>query len=136
MIGLIVGPKGTGKTKALIGMIGEAVKETKGSVVCIEKGLKLTYDINYSVRLVDIEHYDIEGFPALYGFVAGIMAGNYDITNIFVDATLKIGGKDLNEFAEMVKKLGELMKEHEVKIVFTVSCDKSEIPESISEFIL
>jgi len=136
MIGLIVGPKGTGKTKALIGMIGEAVKETKGSVVCIEKGLKLTYDIDYSVRLVDIEHYDIAGFSALYGFIAGIMAGNYDITNIFVDATLKIGGKDLNEFAEMVKKLAELMKEHEVKIVFTVSCDKNEVPDSIKEFIL
>ena len=85
MIKLIVGQKGSGKTKTLIDMINAAAKEAKGNVVCVEKGLKMTYDISHSVRLIDIEHYDIKGFDAFYGFLAGVCAGNYDITDVFVD---------------------------------------------------
>ena len=136
MIELIVGPKGTGKTKALIEKIRAAVKVTNGNVVCIEKGLALRYDIDYTVRLVDIESYDVKDFNSLYGFIAGIMAGNYDISDIFVDATLKIGGNDLAAFGSMIEKLSALLKEHEVKITFTVSCEKSDIPDNIKKYVI
>jgi energy-coupling factor transporter ATP-binding protein EcfA2 len=94
MIKLIVGNKGSGKTKTLIRMVNEAVKMPSGKVVCVEKGLKLTYDISHQARLVDIEHYGVSGFVAFGGFLCGLMAGNYDITDIFVDATLRIGGRE------------------------------------------
>ena len=68
MIKLIVGNKGSGKTKTLIDMINKAAKTTSGNIVCIEKGLKMTYDIDYSVRLIDIESYGVAGFDAFYGF--------------------------------------------------------------------
>ena len=125
MIKLIVGNKGSGKTKTLIDMINKAAKTTSGNIVCIEKGLKMTYDIDYSVRLIDIENYGVAG-----------CAGNYDITEIFIDATLKIGGRDLGAFAEMVGKLEKLTAENKVEIVFTVSCDRSELPESVLPYII
>ena len=79
MIKLITGKKGTGKTKILVDMINNAVKDTNGDLICIEKGAKLTYDISYKVRLVDSDRFAIEGYEAFYGFIAGMFAGNYDI---------------------------------------------------------
>ncbi len=136
MIKLIVGTKGSGKTKALITLINAAAKSTKGNVVCIEKGLKLTYDLDYSVRLVDIEQFGVSGFDAFYGFIAGILAGNYDITHIFIDATFKIGGRDIPAFEQMILKLEKLLTVHGAEITFTVSCDVSEIPDDIQKYII
>lgn len=108
MIQLIVGNKGCGKTKTLITMCNDAVSKSEGNVVCLEKGLKLTYDITHKARLVDTDEYNIEGFDTLYGFMAGLLAGNYDITHIFVDATFKIGGRDYEAFAQFIDKLVKL----------------------------
>ena len=90
MIRLIVGTKGSGKTKAMIDMINESVRTTKGSVVVVEKGMKLTYDISSAARLIDLDEYKIQGGEMLYGFVAGLMASNYDITDIYIDGILKV----------------------------------------------
>lgn len=134
MIKLITGKKGTGKTKILIDMINEAAKKTSGNIVCIEKGAKLTYDIDHSVRLADTDHYGIDGFDAFYGFVAGMFAGNFDISEVFVDSILKIGGKDLDALGEMLKKL-DAISGKEIELVFTVSADESELPESVKAFM-
>ncbi|MBP0962721.1 MAG: hypothetical protein J6Q99_00265 [Oscillospiraceae bacterium] len=136
MIKLIVGNKGAGKTKTLINMANEAVKNTNGNVVVVEKGLKLTYDIVHAARLVDTEEYKIEGFNALFGFLAGLMAGNYDITNILVDATLKIGGQDKEELAAMIDRLAGLAQEHKVELVFTISCGLEELPETLKGYAI
>lgn len=133
MIKLITGKKGTGKTKILIDMIKEANDATNGNIVCIEKGAKLTYDIPHSVRLADVEEYGINGFDAFYGFVAGMLAGNFDISEVFVDSILKIGGKDFDALGTLVQKLDKISKD--VKIVFTVSADDSEFPESVKAYI-
>lgn len=137
MIQLIVGNKGSGKTKTLIAMTNEAVNKSAGNVVCLEKGLKLTYDITHKARLVDTDEYCIEGFDALYGFMAGLMAGNYDITHFFIDATFKIGGRDYEAFAMFIDKLQKLPSAGHIEaIVFTVSCDSSELPERLHKLII
>lgn len=133
MIKLITGKKGTGKTKVLIDMINEAVKSTNGDLICIEKGAKLTYDISYKVRLVDAERFSISGYDTFYGFVAGMLAGNYDIQEVFVDGILKIGGRDYDAFGAMIEKIAMLAKD--VKIVFTVSADVEELPSKVRAFI-
>ncbi|WP_458407432.1 hypothetical protein, partial [Anaerotignum sp.] len=111
MMKLIVGNKGSGKTKTLISMVNDAVAVSKGNVVCIEKGSVMTFDINYKARLVDIDNYDIVGYEAFYGFLTGILAGNYDITHLFVDATLRIGGRDYAALADMLAKLNKVVAE-------------------------
>ena len=136
MIRLIVGNKGAGKTKTLIRMTNEAVASSRGNVVCLEKGLKLTYDISHKARLVDTDEYEVDSFDALFGFLSGLMAGNYDITHIFVDATLKIGGRDYEAFAGLVDRLLKLPAASHVEIVFTVSCDAAERPERLAEDII
>jgi len=133
MIKLITGKKGTGKTKILIDMIKESAASTKGNIVCIEKGAKLTYDIPHSVRLTDVEEFGINGYDAFYGFVAGMLAGNFDISEVYVDSILKIGGADFDALGILLQKLDNISKN--VKIVFTVSVDASELPESVKSFI-
>ena len=136
MIKLIVGNKGAGKTKTLINMANAAVKSSNGNVVVVEKGLKMTYDIDHAARLVDTEEYKVEGFNTLFGFLAGLMAGNYDITDILVDATLKIGGQDKDELAAMIDRLAGLAQEHKVELVFTISCDMEDLPESLKGYVI
>ncbi len=135
MVQLIVGNKGSGKTKTLIRMVNEAVETSNGNVVCVEKGSVMTFDINYQARLVDIDDYAVDGFDTFYGFIAGLCACNYDITDLFIDATLRIGGRDYAAFAKMVEKLNVPAFEN-INITFTVSCDASELPDSIKSFIL
>lgn len=135
MIKMIVGNKGSGKTKTLIHMVNEAVKHSSGNVVCVEKGLALTYDIDHKARLVDTDSYSIAGFDALYGFLTGILAGNYDITDLFIDATFRIGGRDYADFGKMVSRLDAVAQDN-VNVVFTVSCDISELPEDIKKFAI
>lgn len=134
MIKLIVGKKGSGKTKTLISMANEAVKSTDGSVVFIEKGLKLTYDVSHKARLVDVDQYGVAGFEAYYGFLCGLLAGNYDITDIFSDSTLSIGSRDYEGFAAMVDRLATITAESDVTITFSVSCDLEELPERIRKY--
>ncbi len=134
MIKLIVGHKGSGKTKTMIQMANDAVKTSNGNVVCVEKGIQLTYDLNYQVRLVDIEQYGISDYDAYFGFLCGLMAGNYDITDIFCDATFKICGKNPDRFADMVDKLYKLTSANGLTIVFTVSAELEELPERIRKY--
>ena len=136
MIKLIVGNKGSGKTKTLIRMVNETAASSNGNVVCVEKGLQLTYDISHKVRLVDIGEYKIQGFDCLYASLGGLMAGNYDITDVFVDATLKIGGRDMDALAAMMEKAAALAGEHKVDLIFTISADASELPESLKQYMI
>ena len=129
MITLILGHKGSGKTKKLMALCNAAVERSKGNVVFIEKDNTLTYDISHKARLVAAEDYAIKGFDALYGYIAGMCAGNYDITDIFVDSVLKIGGPDLEQLADLVEKLAKL----DANITLSVSADKADIPARLHD---
>ena len=134
MIKLITGKKGTGKTKILIDMINDAVKSTNGCLVCIEKGETLRREISYKVRWCSVEQFNVNSFDSLYGFVAGMLAGDYDIKEIFIDGILKICGYDFNMLGELLNKNNKLTGEDST-VVFTISADNSELPESVTRFI-
>lgn len=134
MIKLITGKKGTGKTKILIDQINDAVKSTNGNLVCIEKGDNIRRSISFRVRWCDTESFAIEGYDAFYGFVAGMLAGNFDIQDVFVDGILKIGGRDYDAFGTLLEKLDKLTG-NDATVVFTVSADPEELPESVKQFI-
>ena len=134
MIKLIVGNKGSGKTKILIDMINHSLQTSDGNVVCIERGMKLTYEINHNCRLIDAEEYGVEGFDMFFGFLSGLLAGNYDIKDVYVDGILKIGGLDYDKLGEMFDKVDALSSKSNVNVVFTVSADSSELPESVKKF--
>ena len=129
MVTLILGKKGSGKTKKLMDLCNTAVAQSKGNVVFIDKDNTLTYDLSHRVRLVSAVDFGICGFEKLYGFVAGMCAGNYDITDIFIDSTLKIGGTDMAALDAFVEKVAHL----EANIILSVSADKTEIPAHIAQ---
>ena len=131
MVKLIIGNKGSGKTKRLIELVNGAVEKSNGNVVCIEKERLLTYDVNYRARLIETDHYKVSGYDAFYGFLCGVIAGDHDITDILVDATLKIGGRDYEALANFLENVAELSKLSEQDITFTISCDESDLPERI-----
>ena len=133
MVKIITGKKGSGKTKVLIDMINEAAKSTSGNIVCIEKGLKLTYDINHSVRLTDMEDYNLEGIDMFYGFVNGMIAGNFDIKEIYVDGILKVVGRDYAELGILFDKLDKITGD-DIKCIITVSADADELPDSVMKY--
>ena len=131
MVKLIVGKKGTGKTKKLISLANEAVTKSSGNVVVIEKGAKLTYDVTHKARLIDTDQYKISGYDVLFGFISGICAGNYDVTDIFVDSTFKICSNDKEALKDFVSKLNVLSENAETNVTLLISADKSELPDGI-----
>lgn len=132
MIKIITGKRGSGKTKILIDSIHEAEKNSNGNVVAIQKGSSLNTDITHKVRLINIEDYQIEGVDAFYGFVSGILASDHDCTDIFVDATLKITGREFDKLGDMLNKLSRITPT--TTITLTISADNSELPASVTKF--
>ena len=135
MVKLIIGGTGSGKTKELIDQVNAAVKEEKGSVVCISRGDKLTFDISHDARLIDAKEYPIKGYEGLLGFVGGIHAGNYDITHVFIDSLTKIveGEPDLEteKFLDWLNNFGE---KHNIKFTITISDDESLASDGIKKY--
>lgn len=134
MVKLIVGKKGTGKTKMLIEQVNATAAASKGCVICIEKGLTLDKDITHKVRLVETDSYKVDSAAALYGFVAGIAASNYDITDIYLDSTLRICGS-VEAMTEFLLKVAELTDRAEINFTATVSLAAEEVPEALKSFI-
>ena len=132
MIKLFIGGKGSGKTKTLIELTNSAAQTSNGSVVCIEKGDKLKHEITYKARLIDTDAYAVCDAEALYGFIAGILASNSDITDIFVDSSLKICGGDLAAFEAMLPKLEKIAEN--VNLVMSASVAVDEAPEGVKKY--
>ena len=135
MLKLMIGVKGTGKTKTLIEMVNEAVKTSSGSVVCIEKGEKLRYDIKYQARLVNTEEYLVTDAQSLYGFIAGILASNHDVTELFIDSALKICNNDVASFEELVEKTNALITKTGTKVFMTSSMPVEEASDIIKKYM-
>ena len=135
MLKLMIGVKGTGKTKTLIEMVNNAVNETSGAVVCIEKGDKLRYDIKYQARLVNTKEYMINDAQSLYGFVAGILASNHDVTDLFIDSALKICNEDREAFEAMLDKLSALIEKTGTKLFITSSMPVEEATEGVKKYL-
>ena len=135
MIKCIAGLKGSGKTKQLVAMVNAAVKEDHGSVICIEKDPKLTYDVDSNCRLIHTSEYDIKTYPEFFGFICGLYAQNYDITSIFVDGLYKIAGCDEAAVDEFILKLEKFSEQTGIKFVMTVSVEVENAPAQIKKYI-
>ena len=132
MIQLIIGSKGSGKTKVLLEAVQQGVQNTDGNVVFIDNSDQHTFELDHSVRLVNALNYDIDSHENFYGFIAGILACNYDITDIYIDAILRIVGRDYDKLGAMLEEINRIAKD--VTIIFTVSADMDKLPESVLKF--
>ena len=137
MVRLIMGLKGTGKTKTLVELVRKAVEEEQGDVICIEKDKVLTYDIPYQARLVHAAQYEITTPELMRGFISGLSAGNFDITHVFIDNLFKIIGEvnaeRLAELLTWLEKFGEL---EGITFTVTVSADPSQYGETVTKYLV
>ena len=116
-------------------MVDEALEKTTGDVVVLEKGEKLKFDIKYQARLVNTDEYYINDAQSLYGFVAGILASNHDVTDLFIDATLRICANDVSAFEKMVEEIDILTVKKDVNVVMTASIDENEASDVIKKYV-
>ena len=135
MLKLIIGVKGTGKTKNLINLVNTAVENTQGDVVCIEKGTKLRYDVKHTARLIDVNEYFVSDAQSLYGFIAGVLASNHDVTDLFVDSALKICNNDTAAFDTFVNSLSALIAKTNVNVVITSSIPVDEASDIVKKYL-
>lgn len=135
MLKLMIGVKGTGKTKTLIEKVNAASAASHGDVVCIEKGDGLRFDIKSKVRLINTEEYLVHDADALYGFIAGILASNYDVTDLFVDNTLKICNGNVAAFEVLLSEIDALLQKHDVNLFMTASLPVEEASDIVKKFI-
>ncbi|MDR2670141.1 MAG: hypothetical protein LBC26_00265 [Oscillospiraceae bacterium] len=135
MVTLIMGLKGSGKTKHMIELVNAAVDNEPGAVVLIEKGQKLTYDIHHGARLVNASDYDILGYDMLRGLIAGLHAGNYDISHIFIDSLYKVSGvenaRETETFCEWLDVFGQT---NNIDFTITVSADQATASEKLRRY--
>jgi len=136
MINVILGLKGSGKTKKLIDAINEAVATTKGDVVCIEYGNQLTYDVNYRVRLVNSKEYGIQNPDLMKGFISGLHAGNFDITHVFIENLYKSIGQDLAAAEEFIAWCAKFAEDNGMNITITMSEDAANVSDAMKQYLV
>lgn len=136
MVKVIMGLKGSGKTKQLVDLVNTAAGTEHGNVIAIERSPKLTFDIHYKIRLIDTESYDaITSYEALKGFISGLYAGNYDITHIFIDSLCKIIPGDCDDQTEQfLDWLERFSEKNGIKFTVTISADASVATEGIRKY--
>ena len=138
MVQLIMGLKGSGKTKRLVEMVATAVREETGSVVCIEKDKKLTYDIPYQARLIYAcdYAYAMGSYDFFKGFLSGLHAGNYDITHVFIDSLTKIVASEATDHAveEFLDWLNSFSEKNNIKFTVTISADASLATDGVKKY--
>ena len=136
MIQVIMGLKGSGKTKRLIDAINTAVASAQGDVVCIEYGKQLTYDVNYRVRLVNSKEYGIDNIDKLKGLLSGLHAGNFDITNVYIDNLYKTIGADRATGEAFILWCAEFAEANKMNITITVSDDAAGASEAVKPYLI
>ena len=135
MVQLIIGLKGSGKTKKLVDMVRDAVNEETGDVVCIEKERKLTFDIPYQARLIDASAYDIGSYEFLRGLICGVHAGNYDITHFFIDNFYKlVNDKSPEALETFLTWLDKFSEQEKISFVISLSVDVANLPASVLKY--
>lgn len=136
MVNVIIGLKGSGKTKQMIDAINSAVKNETGSMVCIEKGAALRFDVDYRVRLINASDYDIGSYIFLKGFISGLHAGNFDITHIFLDGLYKLScSSDQEETGDFLDWCEEFGKTNGLRFTISISDEVQALPERIKKYL-
>ena len=136
MVRLMMGVKGSGKTKQLIDLINNAAKDEPGNVVCIEANSAMTYDIHYRIRLIDAQEYKLNSYESVRGFVSGLYAGNYDISHVFIDNLCKVVGGDVgHETEEFLNWLDAFGEKNGIKFTVTISGDVAIATDGMRKFL-
>jgi len=128
MVRLLVGHKGSGKTKQMVDMANESLDKVNGSVVFINKNQRLMYDLNYRIRVVCMDDYElITNTDEYIGFILGIISQDHDIETIFIDSILKHADVKLEDLPVFLDRLNKASEKYGPDFVVSLSADRAEI---------
>ncbi|MEY8337294.1 twitching motility protein PilT [Lachnospiraceae bacterium 62-35] len=136
MVQIIAGEKGKGKTKHLLNKANQAIKESNGSIVYLDKSSKHMYELNNKIRLINVNEYPITSSESFLGFLCGIISQDYDLEMMFLDSFLKLScleGQDISDTITTLEKIGE---KYHVTFVLSVSKDKDKLPENAQKDVI
>lgn len=140
MIQVVMGKKGTGKTKRLIDLANDALKTEHGTIVFIDDDKRYMYDLRHEIRFVNAGDYALGEHRSrdwFYGLLGGMLAINYDISVVYVDAFMRlINNTDYSELEPLFEKLEAMSKEHKTDLIISVSGDPQELPEFITRYAI
>lgn len=137
MVNIIMGLKGSGKTKKLVDLVREAVNQETGDVVVIERERKLTFDIPYQARLIDAGIYDIGSFEFLKGLICGVHAGNYDITHFFIDNFYKlVNDRSVEALESFLTWLDRFSEQEKMSFVISISADPDTVSDRVRAYAI
>lgn len=132
---IFYGPKGTGKTKAIIDCANATVEQAKGHVIFITDTNRYTFDLKRPIRFLNTANFDVQGEDGLRGFVKGIVAANGDNEYVFLDGIARITAKPLAELENIFNAMDKLEKDYGVKFVLTCSAAKEDLPDFVLKFV-
>ncbi len=136
MIKFVYGAKGSGKTKRMIDMANEALETCDGNIIFINDRDKYQIKVDTKIRFTNLEEFDVTGIDQLSGFISGVISENYDVKLMFIDNLLRIlNAKDVKDVCQVIEKIKEIQKNHDIKFVLSISCDENELPECVTELM-
>lgn len=136
MIRIIYGKKGSGKTKKIIDAANEAVKSSTGELVFIDDDNRYMYDLRHEIRFVNATEYDVSSPDTFMGFICGILAGNYDMKQLFIDGFLRLVKSDMADLEPFFVKLEDITHRHGVDVVISASAKDDTVPEFLKKYIV
>ncbi|WP_058485074.1 hypothetical protein [Defluviitalea phaphyphila] len=136
MIQIITGEKGEGKTKHLINMANECVKNTSGHIIYLDNDHDHIYDLNYKIRFIETNEFPVNGFKEFFGFICGILAQDHDIEYVYIDGLLKITKLSLEDAHLFLEKLKKISKKYTVNFIIGLNCKNNEIPDNFKSFLI
>lgn len=136
MIKVIIGKKGSGKTKHMIDEVNTAVKEEPGSLAFLSKGNRLMYDLAHDVRYVNTEEFSVENYDEFYGFICGIISNNFDTSHIFIDSIWKIVDTGEGGFENFLKQLTAIGDKFNIHFSISISADRAEAPAYLESYLV
>lgn len=136
MIRVLMGPKGSGKSKTLISLVSEAVTNEEGSVVCVVKDDRYNYSVEHSVRLINAQEFILNGASELYGFICGVISMNFDVSHIFIDSITKIMNVSIADVDKFIPYLENLSEKFNIDFTIVISGDQQEANELTKKYII
>lgn len=136
MVQIIAGKKGKGKTKYLLDMANNAVKDSKGSIVYLDKSAKHMYELSNKIRLINVAEFAVHNSEGFIGFISGILSQDHDLETMFLDSFLKLSCLEGEDISATVAELDEVSKKYHVNFVLSVSMDGDELPDSVKDMVL
>ena len=133
MIGFVCGVKGSGKTKKMVDMANGIANDALGKVVFVDDNTRHMFNLKHSIRLVTTDDFALNNHDAIYGFLVGLIAGDFDIHTIFVDSFLRMTNSSVTEVEPLVRRLEPIMEQNNVRLILSISADVENVPDYMKE---